>query len=92
MERESAEPLFEVPAPAAAHDVHARIRKRRQRTQERADLRSRLREVGMELELTERPVVVEEDRALTRARETPREAFPNRVVQSGRPLGPAITP
>ena len=67
--RQTAEPLFEIPAPAPAHDVHVRVRHLRQRPQQRANLRRRLGEVGVDLELAQRAVVVEHDRARTRADE-----------------------
>ena len=69
MDRELAEPLLEARAPAAAHDVDVGLGKRGEVAQERADLARRDGEVGMELELAQRPVVVEHDRARPGLRE-----------------------
>ena len=67
--REPTEPLLEIPPSAPADDVHVRVRHRDERPQERADLGCRLRQIGVDLELAQRPVVVEHDRSRTGARE-----------------------
>ena len=71
MDREPSEPLLEIPAAPTADDVDVRIRDARERAQQGADLRRRLGEIGMELELAERPVVVEHHRSSLRAAEAP---------------------
>ena len=90
VDRQSPEPLLEVPASASADDVHVRRGKRGERAQESPDLGRRLREVGVELELAERPVVVEQDRALPGAGEAARDPLLDRVVHRRRPLRPAV--
>ena len=52
-----------------------------------ADLRRRLREVGVQLELAQRPVVVEDDGARLRLAEAPLELLLQGVVDGRRPLG-----
>ncbi len=78
------EPLLEVPPPPSAHDVDVGSRQLRERAQERADLGSRLREVRMELELADRPVVIEHDRASPRAPEAPPQPLPQLLVDRRR--------
>ena len=64
------------------------VGKRGERAQECPDLGRRLREIGVELELAERPVVVEQDRALPGAGEAARDPLLDRVVDRRRPLRP----
>ena len=85
VQRETPEPLLEVASPAPAHDVHVGLGKRRERAQERADLRRRLREVRVQLELAERAVVVEHDRPRPRPVEAPPEPLLELGVDGRRP-------
>ena len=75
MDRELAEPLLEARAPATAHDVDVGLGKRCQVAQERADLPRGNGKVRMQLELAQRPVVVEHDGSSSSAGETAQEPF-----------------
>ena len=80
------EPLLEVAPPTSADDVDVGAGQLRERSEERADLGGRLCEVGMHLELAERSVVVEDDRASARAREPAAEPLLDRGVDGRRAL------
>ena len=86
------EPLLEVPAPPAADDVHVGGGKRRERSEQRADLGRRLGEIGVDLELAQRAVVVEQDRPRPRAREPAREPLLDRRVDRRRSARTAVAP
>ncbi len=85
VDRQAPEPLLEIPPPAPADDVDVRRRDLGESTQQAADLRSREGEVWMELELPERPVVVEQDRPPPRAEEPALDPLLRLVVDRTRP-------
>ena len=88
MDGQRAEPLLEVPAPAPADDVDVRLRQRRETPQQLSDLLRRDRQVGMRLDLPQRPVVVEEHRARPGAYEPPLEPLARLALDVGRRLAP----